>query len=407
MAEVVYLLGAGFNCSALDPTHRTEAPLATNFFQVLIRSGDLRRKLDGIRRHIYVDVLLAEIERYWKLDLDALETSPFDIEQCLTMFESQLAESPQPERQLELLRARYALRNLLLMHLSELTHGAHTPVSRQFGAEVLSADADVLTFNYDTLAEEAIGSASGIGPKPMTTRPTDATPPWEAELVDADLDASHLAWNRNLAQGFAFDEVALPIAGVSQYVSGDRYYAHPANRLYESHRVLKLHGSIGWQRYTPERVIPPEFQPPDGPPPQGIVLESYPRFWMGEPSERRGWRLEPVVIPPQLYKQYQEPPFPALWQQALATLSRCQTLVVVGYSFPPTDFRVRRLFLEAFSDHRLKQLIVVNPDTAVVGLVRQLTRHAGPVVSCESLSALYGLPTSWFERHDQRFSEQT
>lgn len=44
----------------------------------------------------------------------------------------------------------------MLMYLGELSLGGHTPTARQFGVNVLAANADVLTFNYDTLAEAAI-----------------------------------------------------------------------------------------------------------------------------------------------------------------------------------------------------------------------------------------------------------
>lgn len=405
MAAVVYMLGAGFNCSVLDQSRRAEAPLARNFFQVLMKSGRLRERLDGIKSRLFVDVLLAEIERYWKLDLDGLAANPFDIEECLTMFESQLADGQPPDRQLELRRASFALRNLLLMYLGEMSHSGYSPVGRQFGTEVLAADADVMTFNYDTLAEEAIGSASGIGPKPMPSRDALASEPWSTEVRDDDLDASHLKWTSNLACGFAFDEVSLPVAGVPQQIEGKRYYGHPTNALYEVHRVLKLHGSIDWLTYTPRRMIPPEIESREpGQPPDGIVLERHPNFWMGESPTRNGWHMEPVVIPPQLYKQFQQHPFPTVWHEALTTLTTCETLIVVGYSFPPTDFRTRRLFLEAFSEHRLKQLIVVNPDTSVAGIVRGLTRYQGPVVSCDSLGSLYDLPTSWFPETDSAWT---
>ena len=230
MADVVYLLGAGFNCSVLDRSRGLDAPLARNFFQVLIKSGRFRDRLDGIRQRLFVDELLSEIERYWKLDLDGLASTPFDIEECLTLFESQIADGPPRDREISLRRAAFALRNLLLMYLGELTHAGHTPAASAFGNDVLTRGADVLTFNYDSLAEEAIGSASGIGPKPQPAR-SEATPSWEAELADDDLDASHLAWKASLAYGFMFDEVSLPIAGVPPQLSGDRYYGHPGNRL--------------------------------------------------------------------------------------------------------------------------------------------------------------------------------
>lgn len=102
------------------------------------------------------------------------------------------------------------------------------------------------------------------------------------------------------------------------------------------------------------------------------MLERYASYWMGESPSRIGpgqarWQMEPFVIPPLLYKDFREHPFPAVWDTALKTLGECETLVVIGYSFPATDFRTRRLFLEAFSEPTLKSLVVVNPDATVAG----------------------------------------
>lgn len=62
-----------------------------------------------------------------------------------------------------------------------------------------------------------------------------------------------------------------------------------------------------------------------------------------------------------------------------------KTLGVGGCSFASTDFAVRRLLWEAFADNKLKQLIVINPDTRVVDLVRELTHFERPITSCQNL----------------------
>jgi hypothetical protein len=43
MGEVVFVLGAGFNRSILDPTRSKSAPLARNFFEVLMADVIYRR----------------------------------------------------------------------------------------------------------------------------------------------------------------------------------------------------------------------------------------------------------------------------------------------------------------------------------------------------------------------------
>jgi len=50
-----------------------------------------------------------------------------------------------------------------------------------------------------------------------------------------------------------------------------------------------------------------------------------------------------------------------LWCKAKSSLSKCKSLIIIGYSFAATDFNIRRLFLEAF-DNILNELIIVNPD---------------------------------------------
>src|ERR1700691_6004568 len=96
VAKVVYVLGAGFDRSILDPSARTGAPLARNFFQVFLKSRN-KRWLDAASMRPLVDSLFEAIERYWKLDLDALATVSFDIEECLTFLESKLTDQSQAE----------------------------------------------------------------------------------------------------------------------------------------------------------------------------------------------------------------------------------------------------------------------------------------------------------------------
>lgn len=57
----------------------------------------------------------------------------------------------------------------------------------------------------------------------------------------------------------------------------------------------------------------------------------------------------------------------------------------VIYSFPPTDFNVRKLLLEAFEDNALDELIVVNPNTSVVATIKDLVHYSKPVSVCYDL----------------------
>ena len=181
--------------------------MARNFFQVFLKSSG-QAWLDIFGKKVFADVLFEEIERYWKLDLTALAKIPFDIEECLTLFESQLNDKPLAERSLTLRRASFALRYLLLLYLSDLSlEPVPTPTASRFGEAVLSEHADVLTFNYDNVAEAAIETASGHSMPPRPTPRSLLQPGIPAHVPDDYIDASFFSWNRNLAYDITFTEV--------------------------------------------------------------------------------------------------------------------------------------------------------------------------------------------------------
>ena len=156
---------------------------------------------------------------------------------------------------------------------------------------------------------------------------------------------------------------------------------HPQNQPYDW-PVLKLHGSINWFRYVPVRVSPFD----DDFAPTGSILQIRPNPFL--PDHRNGWMTERELITPVLYKQgwLTSERFDVLWQTALDALRKCRRLAVIGYSFPPTDFATKRLFLEAFDGREpLEALIVVDPDPRLLPLVRRLTHHSGPVTALSSL----------------------
>jgi len=193
---------------------------------------------------------------------------------------------------------------------------------------------------------------------------------------------SHYNWNRPLGYGFKFDEIELQQAGISPYVRGSRFYSMPENQLYLK-PLLKLHGSLNWFRYLPIRrfpVFPGELEPELGERESDIIFKRG-LYWFGEPPEHDGWYLNPLVITPTLYKDeyYDKRPFIEIWEKAKNSLSKCEKLVVIGYSFSPTDFTTKQLFLESFLDSNLKELVVVNPNHNLVKVVKDLCHFKGGV----------------------------
>jgi hypothetical protein len=156
--------------------------------------------------------------------------------------------------------------------------------------------------------------------------------------------------------------------------------------LYEP-PLLKLHGSLNWFKYT---SLPSDGSKASGPknPKEGqsVLLGGYPWMIFGmDPPEVDGWLLEPVIVTPVLQKDLSSELFSNIWYKARDELKSCRRLVIGGYSFPPSDFHTRRLFREAFEQHSLEELIVINPDSSVVETAKSLCHFNKRVTVCASL----------------------
>jgi hypothetical protein len=96
--------------------------------------------------------------------------------------------------------------------------------------------------------------------------------------------------------------------------------------------------------------------------------------------------LLPLIITPVLYKRFEQVPLiPEVWARARLELQACRRLVIIGYSFPSTDFQTRRLLIETFRDSSIEELVVVNPDTSVVELAKRLCNFRKTVLSFPNL----------------------
>jgi hypothetical protein len=122
--------------------------------------------------------------------------------------------------------------------------------------------------------------------------------------------------------------------------------------------------------------------------PGHVFLNFTPRFLSPfEEEEAQGVPSSPILITPVRQKKYDiyRSTIQSLWTQALRELEAASRVVVIGYSFPPTDTRALDLFrsLLAARGHEIAVEIVA-PDVAdiVKGLVRIIStrfRESGVV----------------------------
>lgn len=191
-------------------------------------------------------------------------------------------------------------------------------------------------------------------------------------MDSAELGYSYWNWNRALAYGIKFDETMM-----YDHAEGNRrkrfdkvaFYACDNNCLYDW-PILKLHGSMNWFQYihaSPHPKISKNKL-------KKLYTQQKTKILLWESHWNLHWHpwlnnmyIDPTIITPTLHKekQFMIPLYKRilnpLWDKAEESLKKCKELVIIGYSFPPTDFHTKKMFLEAFSQNTLEKLIVVNP----------------------------------------------
>ena len=383
MTKTVYILGAGANQS-VEAWGGLKPPMAENFFQLALQSNEFAAVHDTGRIQPVFDFIANNFNRS---ELQ-LKNEPFDLEKLFTVLDlrqDDMREHDQ-ERFIELWRISFLLKSFFAEFLNSFeTHAAGDLVTRALGRIIQSDHASVLTFNYDCILECGLESAAGVrsGPYPH--------PHQRPELTDAGLAYSHYYWNRPLGYGFKFSEIELQQAGPRRYVDGERFYGIPSNALYDT-PVLKLHGSLNWFRFLPIRRFPdlPGDSPlvlPESRRDAIVLLRGH--WWLSEPPDLDGWFMDPILVTPVLNKQplLADPPFPRIWEDARKKLADCQRLIVVGYSFPPTDFHAEDLLRRAYQSGPPEEVILVNPDQdgRVAKTILELTRASALTASFSSV----------------------
>lgn len=386
--KTVYLLGAGFN-QFLEDFDEITPPLAKDFFKKALRK---RKFKDEVFLEKMGD-LFSYIQKFWRYDISELKTNDLDLEEVFTLIQLQIEKYKFQNNKKELKRLvdiSFKLEALFSEVLSDFS-----PVNPRkpegylmlikLGKILLSQQPTIITFNYDTLLEDGMASASGVANPPQSyiQKSRNSSRKLPASLVKY----SHANWNPVLAYGFEFDYVSLPQAGVPQMVKRDDYYGEKLNSLYKM-KILKLHGSLNWmevaapldnrawsdENHFSWKEFPAKIHKKEG------IIYNNSRWHFGMPPLLGTWLLRPKIITPVLYKDtfYARHPFPNLWEDALIALKQCKRLVVIGYSFPPTDFSTKMLFLEAFSKNSLDELVVVSPDSSgnVKKVVKNLTHFS-------------------------------
>jgi hypothetical protein len=221
------------------------------------------------------------------------------------------------------------------------------PEMARFGSIVCEEGSTIFTTNYDLIVEavidEAYHSNSGASSK-------QSMPAWSVK-------DSYPVW----------------------FSKADEWQKRVSSKCIRP-LILKLHGSLNWGSIVDVTANVPKTE-------KSLLFYLEGGFRGGYFTFGKKYFFKPLIIPMVLYKlEYQgHSAIQAVWKEARKELSECQNLVVIGYAFPPTDFHVKKLILEALSQRELKKLTIVNPDTSVVQRIKELTHFQKPVIVCNDI----------------------
>lgn len=191
----------------------------------------------------------------------------------------------------------------------------------------IEAKATVITFNYDGLVELAYLEAA---PQSATLHPCDV--------------------------------FAIPVTPASARLG------HPGYARNDSFSLLKLHGSFDWwysglNAQASDQIYWLDWHGTFG---ESLKSLSDPSILLPDKS--------PMMIPPVAAKSsfYENSLLAAQWVKAARALRNADELVLMGYSAPATDLTVTTLISTQFKG---STIVPVNPDSAVLGRVRDLIGH--------------------------------
>ncbi|WP_333871369.1 hypothetical protein [Desulforamulus putei] len=320
----VYVLGAGAAAAYTGSYLGETSPVAKNFFQKAMRVINIHRIKDRYfgDEDLKFDHIFDFIKKFWGIPREQVHRSNLDMEEVLTLLNIEMEEDiPGRDR---LLQAYEEYLLLMALTFDKILYGKPCPHHRRIARSLKPGDT-VISFNYELLMDYALHHLER-----NDTR-------WH--IKDGyGISCDHLTGS--------YDKRNLPAGAVA---GGSNV------------KLLKLHGSLNWL-YCPQcgQLYAYEHRDARG---QSVIINGMANMIQCT-TEYCCHRLSRVIIPPTLMKNYQSIPFiPELWQQARQALQRASEIIVIGYSFPTTDFRSNWMFRKAMVDNKcLKKVTIV--DTA-------------------------------------------
>ena len=270
---------------------------------------------------------------------------------------------------------------------------AHTQLARH-----LKSDDMVVTFNWDTLMDRALkhetkwGTDEGYSFHPKSIYRNGWTAPQQSERNAPQLIKLHGSVNwlssypMSPEEDIELTQEAAPDT-VWVYESTVKPYSCFAGRYLEGYEEL----SFGY--YPPNILDDPGKKVKEG---HVLVRARMNLPWVPEgTSSSDGLVSIPLIIPPVKEKNYHGYGilFEDLWRKAQEGLEEASHIIIIGYSFPRTDLKSNKLFVDAFLNRQdIPFVTILDP---------------APDLIAEKFKMEFGIPESHLKVIKGYFSDQT
>ncbi|HBC3592984.1 TPA: SIR2 family protein [Vibrio parahaemolyticus] len=363
----LFILGAGASKAYGQSKTGVRMPIACDFF-------DTFDKLD-ISQSLWVlqgQINLYAMEKYG-VDPYTYFRSGIDIEDFHSSIESDLQDAHAVGNKSESTILQMSYNELVYLFASVINEIQNGPVSKPHLklAQNLSKDDVIATFNWDTLIERALeeelswSTDRGYGFSPKSIYRNGWSSSENQSSKSVQLYKLHGSTNWLTVHPSLLGDFTT----LNKFVAPDDVYVYESTEQpYPCHRGRFMEGyerlSYGYYPVNLDMVA----YAPDG---QEIVFIPQPKPHVEEgkaPSD--GVATIPLIIPPVKEKKYDQygSLFENLWEKTASAIEKADEIILIGYSFPKTDIKSTKLFLDAFMKRSSKPRIKIldpNPERIV------------------------------------------
>lgn len=368
----VLLMGAGASKAYEQSKSKIKMPIAKDFFQTYNKL-EVSKKPD-----VLVGDLINYLKKYHKMKTPDFINYSEDIENIHSEISDKVISYAKENKHFfdgnnldEKILATRAYMQVLFLFNSVINEIQNGDISKphQNIARNLKPDDVILTFNWDTLMDRSLESVTNwkvdsgyyVTPKAI----------YNGEWISVNGDSVNSAplliklhgstnW---LTSYMRIEDCAWKL---TQELSPDVFYVY-RNTL-NPYNTFKGRYWGGYEPYS-YGYYPPNIPDKGEKEPEGYVMVGLspkidPRI-QNNISGSNDLVSMPVIIPPIKQKEYSlfGDLFGKLWKKAEESLVKANNIVIIGYSFPKTDYRTDELFKKAFCQRSTKpKIVIINPE---------------------------------------------